>query len=81
MSTEKSYAPGEHPDMAPPVTEVGVIGWVRHNLFSSTTNIVITVLTIYFPTYVASLKLQLLPQQKCAGCGIHIQFSFFIPSS
>lgn len=48
MSTEKSYAPGEHPDMAPPSTEVGIIGWVHHNLFSSTTNIVITVLTIYF---------------------------------
>jgi len=48
MSTEQSYAPGEHPDMAPPSTEVGIIGWVRHNLFSSTTNIVITILTIYF---------------------------------
>ena len=47
MSTEKSYAPGEHPDMAPPSTEVGIIGWIRHNLFSSTTNIVITVLTMY----------------------------------
>ncbi len=48
MSTEQSYPAGEHPSMAPPVTEVGIIGWVRHNLFSSTTNIVITVLTLYF---------------------------------
>ena len=48
MSTEKSHVVGEHPDMPPPVTEVGIIGWVRHNLFSSTTNIVITVLTVYF---------------------------------
>ncbi len=48
MSTEQSYAVGEFPDMPPPATEVGIIGWVRHNLFSSTTNIVITVLTVYF---------------------------------
>jgi general L-amino acid transport system permease protein len=48
MSAEQSHVVGEHPDMPPPVTEVGVIGWLRHNLFSSTTNIVITVLTIYF---------------------------------
>jgi len=47
MSTENSFAAGEHPDLPPPATEVGVIGWVRHNLFSSTTNIVITVLTVY----------------------------------
>ena len=47
MSTETSYVAGEHPDMPPPASEVGVIGWIRHNLFSSTTNIVITVLTFY----------------------------------
>jgi len=47
MSTEISHAPGEHPDLPPPTSEVGAIGWVRHNLFSSTTNIVITVLTFY----------------------------------
>ncbi|MDC1287812.1 amino acid ABC transporter permease [Gammaproteobacteria bacterium] len=47
MSTETSHAVGEHPDLPPPVTEVGVIGWIRHNLFSSTTNIVITLLTFY----------------------------------
>ena len=48
MSTEQSYPVGEHPELPPPSTEVGIIGWIRHNLFSSTTNIVITVLTIYF---------------------------------
>ena len=47
MSTELSHNVGEHPDLPPPVTEVGVIGWIRHNLFSSTSNIVITVLTLY----------------------------------
>jgi general L-amino acid transport system permease protein len=47
MSAQNSYAAGEHPDLPPPSSEVGAIGWVRHNLFSSTTNIVITVLTFY----------------------------------
>ena len=47
MSTEVSHVVGEHPDLPPPATEVGVIGWIRHNLFSSTSNIVITVLTMY----------------------------------
>jgi general L-amino acid transport system permease protein len=47
MSTA-THAPGTHPDMPPPASEVGVYGWIRHNLLSSTTNIVITVLTIYF---------------------------------
>ena len=47
MSTEVSHVAGEHPDLPPPGTEVGVIGWIRHNLFSSTSNIVITVLTLY----------------------------------
>ncbi|MBT8434435.1 MAG: amino acid ABC transporter permease, partial [Gammaproteobacteria bacterium] len=48
MSTERAHAIGEHPELPPPSTEVGIVGWVRHNLLSSTTNIVITVLTIYF---------------------------------
>ena len=47
MSTEASHVAGEHPDLPPPASEVGAIGWIRHNLFSSTTNIVITVLTFY----------------------------------
>jgi general L-amino acid transport system permease protein len=47
MSTEVSHVTGEHPDLPPPVTEVGAIGWIRKNLFSSTSNIVITVLTLY----------------------------------
>ena len=47
MSTQNSHAAGELPDLPPPASEVGAIGWVRHNLFSSTTNIVITVLTFY----------------------------------
>jgi len=48
MSSEKSYIAGEHPDLPPPATEVGVIGWINHNLFSSWSNRIITVLTLYF---------------------------------
>jgi general L-amino acid transport system permease protein len=34
--------------MKPPVTRVGVLGWVRANLFSSVFNSFLTVVTIYF---------------------------------
>lgn len=47
MSEQQTYAPGTFPDMPPPASTVGAIGWIRANLLSSTTNIVITVLTIY----------------------------------
>jgi hypothetical protein len=42
----KQHAPGAHPDMPPPVTERGAIKWMRENLFSSTTNIVLTLLGV-----------------------------------
>ena len=48
MSEQQSYAPGTHPSLPPPASTVGIVGWVRENLLSSTTNIVITILTIYF---------------------------------
>ena len=35
------------PDRSPPVTEVGLIGWLRKNLFSSISNTILTVLGIY----------------------------------
>ncbi len=47
MSTEQTHVAGTHPDLPPPASEIGVYGWIRHNLLSSTTNIVITLLTIY----------------------------------
>ncbi len=47
MSTEQTYAPGTHPDLPPPSNTIGFVGWVRGNLLNSTTNIVITVLTVY----------------------------------
>ncbi|MBL6959159.1 MAG: amino acid ABC transporter permease [Rhodospirillales bacterium] len=35
------------PDLPPPVTEVGVIGWMRHNLFSSPLNFALTLVGAY----------------------------------
>ena len=42
----QTYEAGQHPEMPPPRTEVGVLGWLKHNLFSSPLNTVLTVLAI-----------------------------------
>ena len=42
------YAPGEHPDMKPPIGQTGLLLWLRKNLFSSPFNIILTVVTVYF---------------------------------
>jgi len=36
------------PEQAPPVTETGIIGWVRQNLFSGWINSLMTLIAIYF---------------------------------
>lgn len=36
-----------HPDLPPPVTSVGAIGWLRKNLFSSALNTVLTFVALY----------------------------------
>jgi len=36
-----------HPDLAPPITSVGVIGWLRANLFSSWSNGLLTLAAAY----------------------------------
>ncbi len=46
------HEPGQHPDLPPAVTTVGIIGWLRGNLFSSWTNTGLTFLAIYL-LYVA----------------------------
>ena len=38
----------EIPQSAPPITEVGIIKWLRENLFSSWLNSILTVLSLYF---------------------------------
>ena len=42
-----TYAPGEYPDLPPPASTVGVIGWLRANLFSSVFNTVLTLLALW----------------------------------
>jgi len=41
------YAPGEHPDLPPPASSVGVVGWMRENLFSSPAHILLTLIAFY----------------------------------
>ncbi|MGE0735969.1 MAG: amino acid ABC transporter permease [Alphaproteobacteria bacterium] len=40
------YAPGQHPDLPPPATMVGALGWLRKNLFASWRDSVLTVACI-----------------------------------
>ena len=47
MAKPKSYTPGTHPDLPPPQSEVGVIGWMRKNLFSTPTDTIFTLFAIY----------------------------------
>ncbi len=47
MSSKPQYPLGQHPSLAPPVTQVGVIGWLRKNLFSSVGNTILTLLSAY----------------------------------
>jgi general L-amino acid transport system permease protein len=42
------YEPGTHPDLPPPPGTVGVVGWLRQNLFSSVVNSVLTLGCIAF---------------------------------
>ena len=46
--TASRYAPGTHPDLAPPLRTTGIIGWARKNLFSSTFNVVLTLIGVWF---------------------------------
>jgi len=39
--------PGHHPDLAPPATNTGVVGWMKENLFSSPANAVLTLIAAY----------------------------------
>lgn len=44
----ETYATGEHPDLPPPITTVGLLGWLRANLFSSIPNAIATVAVVIF---------------------------------
>ncbi len=43
--TDTTHTPA--PDLPPPVTSIGVIGWLRANLFSSPLNAILTLLALY----------------------------------
>ena len=45
--TAQTHEPGQHPDLPPPVATVGLIGWLRGNLFSSPVNVALTLIAIY----------------------------------
>ena len=45
---KNNYLPGSHPDLPPPAGTVGIIGWLRNNLFSSLSNTVLTLVSVYF---------------------------------
>lgn len=46
--TEQTYKVGEHPDLPPPSNMIGPVAWIRENLLSSPSNIVMTILSIWF---------------------------------
>jgi general L-amino acid transport system permease protein len=48
VDAAQSYETGQHPDLPPPLSEVGVLGWVKHNLFSSVFNTILTILAVWF---------------------------------
>ncbi|MDB3918065.1 amino acid ABC transporter permease, partial [bacterium] len=43
-TVEQEFAPGNHPDLPPPIRTTGIIGWSRKNLFSSPLNTILTLL-------------------------------------
>ncbi|MFD2207449.1 amino acid ABC transporter permease [Kiloniella antarctica] len=55
--TEQKYAPGEHPDLPPPLGEAGLIAWFRKRLFSSIGNTILTIVTGYFLYHVLSTSI------------------------
>ncbi len=48
VDAAQSYEAGQHPDLPPPRSEIGVLGWVKHNLFSSPLNAALTILAVWF---------------------------------
>ena len=44
-TTPKNFLPGTHPNWPPPVSNRGLLAWVRNNLFSSPLNTVLTIMS------------------------------------
>jgi len=49
--SEKTYKPGNYPDLPPPSGTVGVYGWIRQNLFSSISNSLLTIISVVLLYY------------------------------
>ena len=47
MTSKTQYLPGAHPSLPPPASTVGVVGWLRTNLFSNATNTLLTLMAGY----------------------------------
>jgi len=47
MDATRQFAPGEHPDLKPPLGETGLLYWLRKNLFSGPISILLTLLTLF----------------------------------
>ena len=45
---QPAYQPGEHPNLPPPATVSGVVGWVYANFLSSPFNFLLTAVTLWF---------------------------------
>ena len=54
----RAYAPGTHPDLPAPATEIGLRGWLYHNLFSGWINSLVTIISALFLFYILG---QILP--------------------
>ena len=51
MTIKSQYEKGFHPNLPPPASTVGALGWLRENLFSSPINALFTVFAIYLVYY------------------------------
>ena len=49
--SEKTYKPGNYPDLPPPPGTVGLYGWIRQNLFSSVSNSLLTIISVVLLYY------------------------------
>jgi general L-amino acid transport system permease protein len=47
LTTAERYEPGKHPSLPPPASTVGIVGWLRANLFSSPLNTILTLAALY----------------------------------
>ncbi len=45
---QQDYVPGTHASLPPPISQVGIAGWMRKNLFSSPSNVILTIVAVYF---------------------------------